>query len=261
MTETEQGIHQRLRSQPDRRCPAPHCRKDELRPPSMAFWRASNFSGPRGWTYLKANPLLKEPLKPGARQGSATRSLGGEFRGLAFAYIHLKSCDQGPATLDVVYMAGPGHGGRRGSSGHATWRVRTPKSTRDCSEDEEGLLRLFKQFSFPGGIGSHCTPETPGFDPRGRRTGLRPVARLRSGIRQPGSDRLRQSSVTANPRPAQLATALAHQQVPQPDPRRSGPADPAFERVQDQQPDHLGPRAARRDRGVLPRNRLDAVFR
>ena len=144
-------------------------------------------------------------------------------------------------------MAGPGHGAP-GVLGPCYLEGSYSEVYPDCSEDEEGLLRLFKQFSFPGGIGSHCTPETPGLDPRGRRTRVRPVARLRGRVRQPGPDR-RGRRRRRRVRDRAAGDELAHQQVPQPDPRRGGAADPAPERVQDQQPDDLGPgRRTRRSR-------------
>lgn len=122
------------------------------------YWRACNYLA-LGMTYLKANPLLREPLKP---EHIKDRLLGhwGTSPGLAFTYIHLdrviKSND-----LDVVFMAGPGHGAP-GVLGPCYLEGSYSEVYPDCSEDEEGLKHFFKQFSFPGGIGSHCTPETPG---------------------------------------------------------------------------------------------------
>jgi xylulose-5-phosphate/fructose-6-phosphate phosphoketolase len=123
-----------------------------------AFWRACNYLA-LGMTYLKANPLLKEPLKP---EHIKDRLLGhwGASPGLAFCYTHLSRAIKAH-DLDVVFMAGPGHGAP-GVIGPCYLEGSYSEIYPDCSEDEEGLLRLFKQFSFPGGIGSHCTPETPG---------------------------------------------------------------------------------------------------
>ena len=123
-----------------------------------AFWRASNYLA-LGMTYLKANPLLKEPLKA---EHVKDRLLGhwGTSPGLAFAYIHLSRIIKAK-DLDVVYMAGPGHGAP-GVLGPCYLEGSYSEIYPDCSEDEEGMLRLFKRFSAPGGIGSHCTPETPG---------------------------------------------------------------------------------------------------
>ncbi len=123
-----------------------------------AFWRACNYLA-LGMTYLKGNPLLKEPLKP---EHVKDRLLGhwGASPGLAFAYIHLSRAIKA-LDLDVVFMAGPGHGAP-GVIGPCYLEGSYSEVYPDCSEDEEGLLRFFRQFSFPGGIGSHCTPETPG---------------------------------------------------------------------------------------------------
>jgi xylulose-5-phosphate/fructose-6-phosphate phosphoketolase len=130
---------------------------DELRKID-AFWRASNYLA-LGMTYLKANPLLKEPLKP---EHVKDRLLGhwGASPGLAFCYIHLSRAIKAQ-NLDAVFMAGPGHGAP-GVLGPCYLEGSYSEIYPDCSEDEEGMLQLFRRFSFPGGIGSHCTPETPG---------------------------------------------------------------------------------------------------
>jgi xylulose-5-phosphate/fructose-6-phosphate phosphoketolase len=122
------------------------------------YWRACNYLA-LGMTYLKANPLLKEPLKP---EHVKDRLLGhwGASPGLAFTYIHLDRAIKAH-DLDVVFMAGPGHGAP-GVLGPCYLEGSYSEIYPDCSEDEQGLLKFFKQFSFPGGIGSHCTPETPG---------------------------------------------------------------------------------------------------
>ncbi|WP_406695576.1 phosphoketolase family protein [Singulisphaera sp. Ch08] len=123
-----------------------------------AFWRACNYLA-LGMIYLKANPLLREPLKP---EHIKERLLGhwGTSPGLAFIYTHLNRIIR-REDLDMIYMAGPGHGAP-GMLGPVYLEGSYSEVYPDKSEDEEGLLRFFKQFSFPGGIGSHCTPETPG---------------------------------------------------------------------------------------------------
>jgi len=123
-----------------------------------AFWRACNYLA-LGMTYLKANPLLKEPLKP---EQIKERLLGhwGTSPGLAFIYTHLSRAIKAH-DLDVVFMAGPGHGAP-GVLGPCYLEGAYSEVYPDCSEDEDGMLRLFRRFSFPGGVGSHCTPETPG---------------------------------------------------------------------------------------------------
>lgn len=122
------------------------------------YWRACNYLA-LGMTYLKANPLLREPLKA---EHVKDRLLGhwGTSPGLAFSYIHLERAIKAQ-DLNVVFMAGPGHGAP-GVLGPCYLEGSYSETYPDCSEDEDGLLRFFKQFSFPGGIGSHCTPETPG---------------------------------------------------------------------------------------------------
>ena len=123
-----------------------------------AFWRAANYLAV-GMIYLQANPLLREPLKP---EHIKNRMLGhwGASPALSFIYTHLnrviKSFD-----LDMIYMAGPGHGAP-GVLGPVYLEGSYSEIYPDKSLDEDGLLRFFKEFSFPGGVGSHCTPETPG---------------------------------------------------------------------------------------------------
>jgi xylulose-5-phosphate/fructose-6-phosphate phosphoketolase len=123
-----------------------------------AFWSACNYLA-LGMIYLQGNPLLKEPLKP---EHIKNRMLGhwGASPALSFIYTHLnrviKSFD-----LDMIYMAGPGHGAP-GVLAPVYLEGSYSEIYPEKGLDEEGLLRFFKEFSFPGGIGSHCTPETPG---------------------------------------------------------------------------------------------------
>ena len=123
-----------------------------------AYWRACNYLAV-GMIYLQDNPLLKEPLKI---EHIKNRLLGhwGSSPGLSFIYTHLnrviKKYDQ-----NMIYLAGPGHGAP-GVLGPVYLEGAYSDIYHDKSEDEDGLKRFFKQFSFPGGIGSHCTPETPG---------------------------------------------------------------------------------------------------
>lgn len=130
---------------------------EELRK-TDAFWRACNYLI-LGMLYLQENPLLREPLKP---EHIKSRLLGhwGSSPGLAFTYIHLmrqiKKYD-----LDMIFLAGPGHGAP-GVLAPLYLEGTYSEFYPEKGEDEEGLREFFKQFSFPGGIGSHCTPETPG---------------------------------------------------------------------------------------------------
>lgn len=123
-----------------------------------AYWSACNYLAV-GMIYLKNNPLLREPLKP---EDVKTRLLGhwGSSPGLSFVYTHLnrviKKYDQ-----EMIYLAGPGHGAP-GVLGPVYLEGTYSEIYPSCSETEAGMKQFFKQFSFPGGVGSHCTPETPG---------------------------------------------------------------------------------------------------
>jgi xylulose-5-phosphate/fructose-6-phosphate phosphoketolase len=123
-----------------------------------AYWRACNYLCV-GMIYLRANPLLREPLKP---EHIKNRLLGhwGSDPGQSFAWIHLNRLIK-KYDLNAIYVAGPGHGAPA-TLANAYLEGHYSEIYPDCSMDEVGLLRLFRRFSFPGGIGSHCTPETPG---------------------------------------------------------------------------------------------------
>jgi xylulose-5-phosphate/fructose-6-phosphate phosphoketolase len=123
-----------------------------------AFWRACNYLAV-GMIYLQANPLLREPLKP---EHIKNRMLGhwGASPALSFIYTHLNRVIK-TNDLEMIYMAGPGHGAP-GVLGPVYLEGSYSEIYPEKSLDEEGLTRFFKEFSFPGGIGSHCTPETPG---------------------------------------------------------------------------------------------------
>jgi xylulose-5-phosphate/fructose-6-phosphate phosphoketolase len=123
-----------------------------------AWWRAANYLS-IGQIYLLANPLLREPLRP---EHVKPRLLGhwGTTPGLNFLYAHMNRAIKA-RDLDAIYVTGPGHGGPGlVASGYldGTYSEVYPHIGRD----EEGLRRLFAQFSFPGGIPSHVAPETPG---------------------------------------------------------------------------------------------------
>src|SRR6266704_1962580 len=130
---------------------------EELRK-TDAYWRACKYLA-LGMIYLQANPLLKEALKP---EHIKNRLLGhwGSSPGLAFMYIHLNRLIK-KFDLDMIFMAGPGHGAP-GVLGPGYIEGTYSEIYPEKSEDERGMHEFFKQFSFPGGIGSHCTPETPG---------------------------------------------------------------------------------------------------
>ena len=122
------------------------------------YWHACNYLA-AGMIYLRENPLLREPLKP---EHIKNRLLGhwGSDAGQSFVLVHLNRLIK-KLDLDVIYIAGPGHGAPATLAscyleGHYS------EIYPDRSEDEAGMRQFFRQFSFPGGIGSHCTPETPG---------------------------------------------------------------------------------------------------
>ncbi len=123
-----------------------------------AYWRAANYLSV-GQIYLYDNPLLKKPftlkhIKP--------RLLGhwGTTPGLNFIYVHLNRVIK-EHDLNVIYITGPGHGGP-GLVANAYLEGTYSEVYPTISQDENGMKRLFKQFSFPGGIPSHVAPETPG---------------------------------------------------------------------------------------------------
>jgi xylulose-5-phosphate/fructose-6-phosphate phosphoketolase len=123
-----------------------------------AWWCACNYLS-LGMIYLLDNPLLKEPLKP---EHIKNRLLGhwGSSPGLSFVYSHMNRMIR-KFDLDAIFLAGPGHGAP-GVLGPVYLEGSYSEIYPEMSEDEQGLREFFKQFSFPGGIGSHCTPETPG---------------------------------------------------------------------------------------------------
>jgi xylulose-5-phosphate/fructose-6-phosphate phosphoketolase len=123
-----------------------------------AWWRAANYLSV-GQIYLLDNPLLREPLR---LEHVKPRLLGhwGTTPGLNFIYVHLNRVIQAH-DLDMIYIAGPGHGGPglvANTYLEGTYSEFYPNVTRDAA----GMKRLFRQFSFPGGIPSHVAPETPG---------------------------------------------------------------------------------------------------
>ncbi len=122
------------------------------------YWKACNYLA-AGMIYLAENPLLREPLRP---EHVKNRLLGhwGTSPGLSFIYVHLNRLIK-KYSLNVIFIAGPGHGAP-GVLAPVYLEGTYSEIYPEKSEDEEGMERFFKQFSFPGGIGSHCTPETPG---------------------------------------------------------------------------------------------------
>lgn len=123
-----------------------------------AYWRAANYLSV-GQIYLLDNPLLSEPL---TLQHIKPRLLGhwGTTPGLNFVYVHLNRFIK-MHNLNMIYVCGPGHGGP-GIVANTYLEGSYSEVYPNISQDAEGMKRLFKQFSFPGGIPSHVAPETPG---------------------------------------------------------------------------------------------------
>jgi len=123
-----------------------------------AYWRAANYLSV-GQIYLLDNPLLRQPLK---KEHVKPRLLGhwGTTPGLNFIYVH---CNRiiNKHDLNIIYIAGPGHGGP-GMVANSWLEGSYSEFYSNISTDADGMKKLFKQFSFPGGIGSHVTAETPG---------------------------------------------------------------------------------------------------
>jgi xylulose-5-phosphate/fructose-6-phosphate phosphoketolase len=123
-----------------------------------AYWRACNYLA-AGMIYLWDNPLLKEPLKP---EHIKHRLLGhwGASPELSFVYVHMNRLIV-KHDVNAIFLAGPGHGAP-GVLGPVYLEGAYSEIYPNKSEDEDGMRLFFKEFSFPGGVGSHCTPETPG---------------------------------------------------------------------------------------------------
>ena len=122
------------------------------------YWRTCNYLS-LGMIYLQENCLLADPLRP---EHIKNRLLGhwGSSPGLSFVYVHLNRLIK-KYDLDMIFIAGPGHGAP-GVLGPTYLEGTYSEIYPEKSQDPEGLHKFFRQFSFPGGIGSHCTPETPG---------------------------------------------------------------------------------------------------
>ncbi|APG18402.1 UNVERIFIED_ORG: xylulose-5-phosphate/fructose-6-phosphate phosphoketolase [Kosakonia oryzae] len=122
------------------------------------YWRAANYLSV-GQIYLMDNPLLREPLKP---EHIKPRLLGhwGTTPGLNFIYAHLNRVIR-QRNLDMIYICGPGHGGP-GMVANTWLEGSYSEIYPQVSQDAQGMKKLFRQFSFPGGIPSHAAPETPG---------------------------------------------------------------------------------------------------
>ncbi|MCH4192462.1 MAG: phosphoketolase family protein [Butyrivibrio sp.] len=131
---------------------------DELLRKMNAYWRAANYLS-AGQLYLLENPLLKKPLTMDMIKKKIVGHWG-TVPGQNFVYLHLNRAIK-RYDLDMILLSGPGHGGNFFIAN--TYLEGSYSETYpNISEDEDGMQKLFKQFSFPGGVPSHCAPETPG---------------------------------------------------------------------------------------------------
>ena len=221
-----------------------------------AYWRAANYLSV-GQIYLYDNPLLKRPL---ALADVKHMLLGhwGTTPGQNFIYVHLNRVIK-KYDLDMIYVSGPGHGGPA-VVGNTYLEGTYSEIYPDISQDEAGLQKLFLQFSFPGGIPSHASPECPGSIHEGGELGYSLSHSFGAVFDNPDLDRrLRRRRRRGGNRAA--GHGLALQQVPRSGHRRRGAADPAPQRLQDRQPDRPRPHHARGTGAVAPRLRLDALLR
>ncbi len=207
-----------------------------------AWWRANNYLTV-GQIYLMANPLLRAPARRRGHQAAPARPLGHE----PGPVVHLRprlAPDQGDRPGDdLPRRPRPRRSRARGGRlprGHLH-RESTPRSR----SDDDGMRRLFRQFSAPGGIPSHVSVTDAGLDPRGRRARLRARPRVRRGHGQPRPDRARgRRRRRGRDRPAR--GLVEGHLVPQPRARRRRAADPAPQRRQDRRPDGARAQGPRR---------------
>jgi xylulose-5-phosphate/fructose-6-phosphate phosphoketolase len=221
-----------------------------------AWWRAANYLSV-GQIYLLDNPLLREPLRP---EHVKPRLLGhwGTTPGLNFVYAHLNRAIV-ERDLDVLFVCGPGHGGPAMVANtwlEGSYTQRYPDITRDG----RGMQRLFRQFSFPGGIPSHAAAETPGSIHEGGELGYSLAHAYGAAFDQP--DLLVACVIgDGEAETGALATSWHANKLVNPTRDGAGAADPASQRLEDRQPDdprsHLPRRAHLAARGL----RLRAVVR
>ena len=201
-----------------------------------AYWRAANYLSV-GQIYLYDNPLLREPLKLAHVK---PRLLGhwGTTPGQNFVYVHLNRVIK-EYDLSMIYISGPGHGGPA-LVGNVYLEGTYSEIYPNISEDVSGMQKLFKQFSFPGGIPSHVAPETPGSIHEGGELGYSLSHAFGAAFDNPD---LIVACVVGDgeAETGPLATGPAFEQILKPGARWGRAADPSFERLQDCQPDDLGP--------------------
>ena len=204
-----------------------------------AYWRASNYLSV-GQIYLYDNPLLKRPLEI-ADVKQMLLGHWGTTPGQNFIYTHLNRVIK-KYDLDMIYVSGPGHGGPAVVS-HTYLEGTYSEIYPDITQDEDGLRKLFIQFSFPGGIPSHASPETPGSIHEGGELGYSLSHSFGAVMDNPESDRgVRGGRRRGGDRAA--GDGMALEQVHRCGDRRRGAADSASERLQDRQSDRAGAHSA-----------------
>ena len=222
----------------------------------MPTWRAANYLSV-GQIYLYDNPLLKRPLA----LGDVKHMLLGHWGttpGQNFIYAHLNRVIK-KYDLDMIYVSGPGHGGPA-VVGNTYLEGTYSEVYANISQDEAGLKKLFTQFSFPGGIPSHASPETPGSIHEGGELGYSLSHSFGAVFDNP---ELIVACVVGDgeAETGPLATAWHSNKFSRSGHRWLRAPDPAPERFQDLEPDHPGSNHPRRDRTAAPRLRMDAPLR
>ena len=213
-------------------------------PPCDAWWRAANYSDCRARSTCSPTRCCAEPLERAGHQAAAARATGARRPGLNLLWTHLNRADpsRGTSNADVPGRAGARRPGDRWRT--RGWRAPTARSTRTSAADAVGMQRLFRQFSFPGGIPSHVAPETPGSIHEGGELGY--VAHATPTARRWTTPTCVVACVVGDgeAETGPLAAIVAREQVRRPGPRRRCAADPAPERLQDRQPDRARPHPA-----------------
>ena len=221
-----------------------------------AYWRAANYLSV-GQIYLQDNPLLETPLK---LEHIKPRLLGhwGTTTGLNFLYVHLNRLIK-DNDLNMIYVIGPGHGGP-GIVAHTYLEGSYTEHYPAIERSRNGMQRLFRQFSWPYGIPSHVSPETPGSIHEGGELGYSLAHAYGAAFDNP--DLIVACIVgDGEAETGALATSWHSNKFLNPGARRRGAADPSSERVQDRQSDGAGPHQPPGTDGAVARLRLRAAFR
>ena len=217
------------------------------------YWRAANYLSV-GQIYLLDNPLLTEPLSP---EHVKPRLLGhwGTTPGLNIVYAHLNRIIRN-RDANVIYVTGPGHGGP-GLVANAYLEGTYSEVYTGIEEDAEGLRKLFRQFSFPGGIPSHVAAQTPGSIHEGGELGYALVHAYGAAFDNPD---LVVACVVGDGEAETGPLAASWHSNKFLNPVTDGAVLPILhaQRLQDRQPDRAGPHPARRTRIAVARLRLPA---